>query len=103
MKVFVIADTHFDHANIIKYCNRPFASVQEMNKVMLKNWNNTVMTQSTLTMKPVAASLWSESTIPHTCYSTQRHQERMMLHEKCKCRDYDGLAGLRQDTLHEIP
>ena len=38
----LISDTHFDHDNIIKYCARPFANVQEMNQVLLNNWNNTV-------------------------------------------------------------
>lgn len=42
MKVFIIADTHCGHENIIKYCNRPFQSVEEMNRVILNNWNNTV-------------------------------------------------------------
>lgn len=39
---FVIGDTHFDHHNIIRYCNRPFNSVEQMNRTMVKNWNNTV-------------------------------------------------------------
>lgn len=47
MKYFT-SDTHFGHANVIKYCNRPFASADEMNAVMLKNWNDTVKPDDTI-------------------------------------------------------
>lgn len=42
MKIFVTADQHFGHANIIKHCNRKFASVEEMDAHMIKAWNETV-------------------------------------------------------------
>jgi calcineurin-like phosphoesterase family protein len=42
MKTFFTSDLHFFHANVIQFCNRPFGSVEHMNKVLLNNWNNVV-------------------------------------------------------------
>lgn len=41
-KIFCISDTHFNHVNVIKYSNRPYSSVEEMNKSLIRNWNNVV-------------------------------------------------------------
>ncbi len=42
MNYWFTADTHFNHAGIIKYANRPFSSVEEMNGVMIDRWNQLV-------------------------------------------------------------
>lgn len=34
-KVYFTADTHFNHANVLKYCACLFASIDEMNRVMI--------------------------------------------------------------------
>lgn len=39
---FFTADTHFSHYNIIKYCNRPFSSIEEMNQTIIDRWNSKV-------------------------------------------------------------
>lgn len=46
--IWVTSDTHFNHANIIKYCNRPFSSVEEMNETIIANWNKVVRWDDTV-------------------------------------------------------
>ena len=39
---FFTSDTHFNHANIIRFCNRPFIDVAQMNETLIANWNKVV-------------------------------------------------------------
>lgn len=48
MKRFVIADLHFGHANVIKYCNRPWNTVEEMDVGLIANWNRVVKKEDTV-------------------------------------------------------
>jgi len=41
-KIFITSDQHFDHPNIIKYCERPYESVEEMNEDLILRWNSVV-------------------------------------------------------------
>jgi calcineurin-like phosphoesterase family protein len=40
--VWFTSDCHFCHANVIKYDNRPFTDVDEMNEKLILNWNSVV-------------------------------------------------------------
>ena len=46
--IYFIADTHFNHENIIKYCNRPFSNAKEMNENIIKKWNSVVTDEDTV-------------------------------------------------------
>lgn len=41
-KFYFTSDTHFNHENIIKYCKRPFSSIDEHDEALIKNWNDVV-------------------------------------------------------------
>lgn len=40
--LYFTSDHHFWHSNIIRYCNRPFHSVEEMNEILIQKWNDLV-------------------------------------------------------------
>lgn len=40
--IYLISDLHLDHKNIMGYCDRPFSSVEEMNRTIIDNWNEVV-------------------------------------------------------------
>ena len=65
---YFTSDQHFGHFNIIRLCNRPFISLDEMNETLLARWNAKVKAEDTVyilgdlffraaTVEPVLKSL----------------------------------------------
>ena len=41
-KIFLTSDLHVGHANILRFCNRPFLDIKDMSKGLIENWNRVV-------------------------------------------------------------
>lgn len=46
--IYFTSDTHFHHNNIIKYCNRPFNNINDMNNTIINNWNTVIKKEDTV-------------------------------------------------------
>ncbi len=45
---YYIADPHFGHENILKLCQRPFGSIDDMNRALITAWNERVTGNDTV-------------------------------------------------------
>lgn len=43
--IYFTADLHFFHENVIKYAGRPFRNFDDMNKALIKKWNEKISFQ----------------------------------------------------------
>lgn len=41
-RIFFTSDLHFGHQNILRFCNRPWKTTDEMDEALVKNWNSVV-------------------------------------------------------------
>lgn len=41
-RIFFTSDLHFGHQNIIRFCNRPWKTTDEMEEALIENWNSVV-------------------------------------------------------------
>jgi calcineurin-like phosphoesterase family protein len=48
MAVYFTSDPHFGHADVIHYCNRPFANTEEMDHEIISRWNEMVQPEDTI-------------------------------------------------------
>lgn len=46
--IWFSSDQHYWHNNVIRYCSRPFTSVEEMNEMMVLAWNMNVKPDDTV-------------------------------------------------------
>lgn len=60
MNVYLIADTHFNHANIATYCDRP----KNFTELLIKRWNETVKAED-LVIHLGDVAIGPRSTVEH--------------------------------------
>lgn len=46
--IYYISDTHFSHKGVINFDQRPFSNIEEMEAILIANWNNKVTNQDTI-------------------------------------------------------
>lgn len=61
--MFFISDYHMFHKNSIKFDNRPFETIEEMNDVIVSNWNNKITPKDTVYI--LGDMFWCNDTVSH--------------------------------------
>lgn len=73
--IFFTSDLHLGHKNIIKLCNRPFNSVEEMDETLINNWNKKVKKDDTVYI--VGDFVWQASDVEN--YLTRLSGKKILI------------------------
>lgn len=107
-KVFVFSDTHFNDKKILKYCNRPFLSVKEMNAAMVSRWNNAIGPEDEVWFLGDfvyygSVSEWERKLNGTIHFIRGNHDRRMHLAGKRKILEYSGFRFLLVHDPSHVP
>lgn len=98
MDTWVTSDHHFAHANVIKYADRPFASIEEHDAALIREWNAVVKPEDrvfylgdfTLAGTQVARQIFAKlNGVVHLLTNLWHHD----------CRWIKGTPTINQDNL----
>jgi len=74
--IYFTGDQHFGHANIIKHCNRPFSSADEMDKFLLEKWNVRIKKQDIVY---ILGDLFFRNAVPCTEYLQKMNGKKHLI------------------------
>lgn len=113
---WVTSDLHFNHANIISYCHRPFPCLEDMNRGLIDNWNSVVHPHDTVYVlgdlamgQPEKARYWIQQLEGEIILLPGNHDtnQRQKIYEECGITIVPGLSldcgGVHFFCMHELP
>jgi calcineurin-like phosphoesterase family protein len=74
--ILFTGDLHFGHQNIIHHCGRPFGSLEEMDAVLIANWNRAVKPTDTVY---ILGDLFFRNTVPAAEYLTRLNGKKHLI------------------------
>lgn len=107
MTIWFTGDHHFNHANIIKYANRPFSDVNHMDAEMINRWNCVVDSSDTvyhlgdfcLGGSQVASEYFSQLNGQIKVLANHWHHDKRWLPRSFGMSEYQGANGDHVEIL----
>ena len=89
---YYTADLHFGHINVLRFDNRPFSDIDEMDRILIENWNNRVTNNDHVYILGDVA-LHNEK--PYSWYLSQLNGQKHLIignHDRKLLKDIEALG-----------
>lgn len=95
--VYFVSDLHVGHARIIEYCNRPFSSVEEMDKTLIDKWNAKVKPEDTVYI--LGDLCWKHTNVPELLKTLNGEKHLIRGNHDGYLKNYEHLFASVNDYL----